>query len=59
MILYRLIDAPLNGRKRIFGINGLENSYLRKIIFMIGTEESNNESTRMNSASIILTITKT
>ena len=47
------INATGNGRIKIDGINGSRKSYLGEKMCMIGSEESNNERTIMNSASMI------
>ena len=53
VIIYRYIYDPFRGRSQIDVINGYEKTYLRQKMCMIGTEESNNKSMRMNAALMI------
>ena len=53
VIIYILINYPGHERRKIYGINGYEKSYLRQKICMISTEEYNDKIIRMNLASII------
>ena len=49
----RCINYPGHGTSKIYCINGANKTYLSKNMCIIGTEESNNESIRMNAASMI------
>ena len=53
MIIYSWINYPGHGRSKMYGINEYEKSYLRQRKSMLGTEESNNKSDRMNAYSMI------
>ena len=53
VIINRCINAPGHGRSKIYGIIGSYKAYLRQIILIIGTEESNNENKRMNETPMI------
>ena len=53
MIVDRFINYPGHERRKIDSINGPKKTYLKQKMCMIGTEESNNESTIMNADSII------
>ena len=49
VIIYRCINAQVNGIIRIDGINGDNKKYLKQKMCMIDTVASNNERTRMNA----------
>ena len=51
--IYKCINATGHGRSKIDGINGSDKIYLKQKMYMIGTEESNDKSMRINSASMI------
>ena len=53
MIIDRCMNDPSHGRRKIDGINGSKETYLKQNIFIIGTEVSNNEIVSMNVDSII------
>ena len=53
VIIYRWINATDHGTRKMDGINGFNQKYLKQRMCMIGTEESNNKSTKMNAASMI------
>ena len=49
LIIDKCINDLFHGRIKIYGINGYNKTYLKQNMCIIGTEESNNESVRMNS----------
>ena len=51
-IIYRCINAPGYDKIKIYGINGPNKTYLKNK-FMIGNEESNNESMKIYADSMI------
>ena len=53
LIIYRWSNASGHGIIKIDGINGDDNTYLKQNMCMIGTEEFNNESMKMNAVSIM------
>ena len=53
VIIDRCVNAPGLGRIRIDGINGSDKTSLNEKMYMIVTEESNNESMKMNAAPMI------
>ena len=53
VIIYGCINTPGHGNRKTYGINGYYKTYLKQKLCMIGTEEYNNGSMRMNSASMI------
>ena len=53
VIIDRYINAPSCGKIKIEDINRSNKAYLKQQICMIGIEESNDESMRMNASSMI------
>ena len=53
VVIDRCINNSRQGIRKIYGINGSEKSYVIQKMFIMGTKEAKNESTRANEASMI------